>query len=450
MRYLRRSYATLSGLFYGWYLVGIAGFMLMLMSATVFQGVGTFFVALERNFGWNRTTLSGAFALSRAEGALLGPIEGFMVDRLGTRKMVVVGYLIMGLGFVFFSQIESVWQFYVAYLTISLGSGIGGWIAFVTLINNWFSRRRALAMSVAVSGIQFGGFLVPMMAWGIENEGFRLTALVIGVILIVVALPASQFVRNRPEDIGTRPDGERIPRPRANPPASSTTSAASAQTESGQPTANQDESAQTEPADDNEMTPRQALKTLAFWVIAVARLTSVVSIVSLSVHLVPKLTDSGISLITANFVVTLYTTVALFSGFVAGYLADRTSKVAVLFVCMLMQALAMAILTFTDTLPMAWAFAVLWGAGFGGRVPLLTAIIGDFFGRKNFGSILGLNMVPSNIAMIIAPFMAGLIFDLRQSYFIPFLTFTVMAFIGAFVILLARMPSQASATRDGR
>ncbi len=450
MRYLRRSYATLSGLFYGWYLVGIAGFMLMLMSATVFQGVGTFFVALERNFGWNRTTLSGAFALSRAEGALLGPLEGFMVDRLGTRKMVVVGYLIMGLGFVFFSQIESVWQFYAAYLTISLGSGIGGWIAFVTLINNWFARRRALAMSVAVSGIQFGGFLVPMMAWGIENEGFRLTSLVIGVILIVVALPASQFVRNRPEDIGTRPDGDRILRSRTTPPASSTASAASAETEARQSTVSQDESAQVESADANEMTPRQALKTLAFWVIAVARLTSVVSIVSLSVHLVPKLTDSGISLITANFVVTLYTTVALFSGFVAGYLADRTSKVAVLFVCMLMQAFAMAILTFTDTLPMAWAFAVLWGAGFGGRVPLLTAIIGDFFGRKNFGSILGLNMVPSNIAMIIAPFVAGLIFDLRQSYFIPFLTFTVMAFIGAFVILLARMPGQASAASDVR
>ena len=63
-------------LFYGWYLVGISSFMLMLMSTTVFQGIGTFFVALERNFGWNRTTLSGAFALSRAEGALLGPVEG--------------------------------------------------------------------------------------------------------------------------------------------------------------------------------------------------------------------------------------------------------------------------------------------------------------------------------------------------------------------------------------
>ena len=179
--------------------------MLMLMSTTVFQGVGTFFVALERNFGWNRTTLSGAFALSRVEGALLGPLEGLLVDRLGTRRMVIIGYLVMGLGFIYYSQIQEIWHFYVAYLAISLGSGVGGWIAFVTLINNWFSRRRALAMSIAVSGIQLGGFLVPMLAWGIENHDFRMTSLGIGVVLIVVAVPASSLVRNRPEDVGALP-----------------------------------------------------------------------------------------------------------------------------------------------------------------------------------------------------------------------------------------------------
>ena len=177
------------------------------------------------------------------------------------------------------------------------------------------------------------------------------------------------------------------------------------------------------------------------WVIAVARLTSVVSIITLSVHLVPKLTDSSISLITANFVVTLYTFVAFLSGFVAGYLADRTSKVLVLFVCMFLQAAAMTILALTDSLPMAVVFAVLWGAGFGGRVPLLTAITGDLFGRKRFGAILGMNMAPSNIAMIFGPLFAGYMYDRNGSYFIPFITFAIMGFIGAFVILLARRPS---------
>lgn len=388
----------------------------MLMATTVFQGVGTFFVALERTFGWNRTTLSGAFSLSRAEGALLGPFEGLLTDRFGTRRMVVIGYLIMGAGFIWYSYIQEIWHFYLAYLAISLGSGVGGWLPMVALINNWFSRRRALAMSVAVTGIQFGGFLVPIMAWGIENHGFRVVTLWIGIILIVVALPASRYIRNRPEEQGLLPDGEpAIPATDASPVRAS---------------------------DPEDMTLRQALRTASFWIIAVARLASVVSIVSLAVHLVPKLTDAGMSLVAANFIVLLYTAAAMPAGLVAGYLADRTSNVLVLFVCMLLQAVAVAIIAVGDSLTMALLFAVLWGVGFGGRVPLLTAIIGEFFGRRNFGTILGVNMIPSNIAMIFAPLFAGYMFDVTQSYLIPFATFAALGFVGAFLILLARAPGR--------
>ena len=393
----------------------------MLMSTTVFQGTGTFFVALERNFGWNRTTLSGAFSLSRAEGALLGPLEGFLVDRLGTRTMVSIGFITMGLAFVFYSQIQNVFQFYIAYLAISLGSGIGGWIAVVTMVNNWFIRKRAMAMALAVSGIQFGGFLVPVMAWGIESHGFRQTLLGIGIVLIAVAIPASRLIRNRPEEYDLLPDGQPVI-------ASSASEAAASKVDDN--------------AGSRDMTLREALRSVAFWVVAVSRTASVVSIVSLAVHLVPKLVDSGLTLITANFVVMFYTLLALPSGFIAGYLADRTSKKAVLFVCMLMQAAAVAIIAVSDSLPMALLFAVLWGTGFGGRVPLLTAILGDFFGRKHFGSILGMNLVPSNIAMIVAPLFAGFMFDLKQSYFIPFATFAVLGFVGTFIILLAKQPGE--------
>ena len=393
----------------------------MLMSTTVFQGTGTFFVALERNFGWNRTTLSGAFSLSRAEGALLGPLEGFLVDRLGTRTMVSIGFITMGLAFVFYSQIQDVFQFYIAYLAISLGSGIGGWIAVVTMVNNWFIRKRAMAMALAVSGIQFGGFLVPVMAWGIESHGFRQTLLGIGIVLIAVAIPASRLIRNRPEEYGLLPDGQPVI-------ASSASETAASKVDDN--------------AGSRDMTLREALRSVAFWVVAVSRTASVVSIVSLAVHLVPKLVDSGLTLITANFVVMFYTLLALPSGFIAGYLADRTSKKAVLFVCMLMQAAAVAIIAVSDSLPMALLFAVLWGTGFGGRVPLLTAILGDFFGRKHFGSILGMNLVPSNIAMIVAPLFAGFMFDLKQSYFIPFATFAVLGFVGTFIILLAKQPGE--------
>ena len=177
------------GVFYGWWLVGIAVVLLTLMALSVFQGLGTFLVALQREFGWSRTVLSGAFSLSRAQGAVIGPIEGWLIDKVGNRRMILFGYLLMAFGFLMFSQVgnnafwdigvfrleSGVWQFYIAFITISLGSGVGGWLAIMALLNNWFVRQRSLAIATSMSGIHLGGLLVPVLALGIELYGFRLT-----------------------------------------------------------------------------------------------------------------------------------------------------------------------------------------------------------------------------------------------------------------------------------
>ena len=97
-------------IFYGWWLVGLAVFMLPLMASTSFQGIGMYLVALERKFGWSRTVLSAPFSLARVQGAVIGPLEGWLIDRVGSRRMVLIGYTTMGIGFIMFSQIDSVWQ----------------------------------------------------------------------------------------------------------------------------------------------------------------------------------------------------------------------------------------------------------------------------------------------------------------------------------------------------
>ena len=96
--------------------------------STNFYAVGTYFVALERHFGWSRTALSGAFSLARLEGALLGPIEGMLTDRLGPRRMVIIGFFVMGAGFILFSSIQSIVGFYVAFIVIITGAGLGGYL----------------------------------------------------------------------------------------------------------------------------------------------------------------------------------------------------------------------------------------------------------------------------------------------------------------------------------
>ena len=406
------------GVFYGWWLVGIAGFMLTLMSVSVFQGIGTLLVGLERHFGWSRTAMSGAFALARAEGAVLGPIEGFLIDRFGSRRLVLIGYIIMGIGFLMFSRVDALWQFYVAFLVITLGGGLGGWLANIALINNWFDRRRSFAMAAAMSGVHVGGFLVPILAFGIDSHGFRWATLGIGVFFLAIIGPVAKVIRNRPEDYGMRPDGAPLAEP-------------------------EPDGVQEGPGleDEPDFTVTQALRTPVFYIITVAQMSSSVSIVTLSLHLVPKLTDIGFSLGGAGVVVLAYTAMALPAQFTAGYIADRLPKPPVIFVLLILQSIAIMLLAVAENAPMAYLFAVLYGIGFGGRIPLLTAIRGEYFGRKAFATIMGMSYLPTSVVMIGAPLFAGYMFDTTGSYAVPFTTFAIFGFLGAFLMLFVRRPS---------
>ena len=399
-------------IFYGWRLVGVAAFLLTLMSLTVFQGLGTILVALERQFGWSRTALSGAFSLARVEGAILGPVEGFLVDRIGTRKMVLIGYILMGLGFIWLGQVKTLWAFYASFMTITLGSGLGGWLAIIAMVNNWFTRQRTFAMASAMSGIHFGGLLVPLLALGIETFEFRGAATIIGVFLLIVVGPAAKVIRNRPEDMSLQPDGD---------------------------TERLSEAVLTED-EEPDFTAGQALRTPVFWILTIMQVASSVAIVTLALHLVPKLTDMGMTLSGAGTVVLAYTIVALPSQFLSGYFADRLPKTLMIAIFLAIQGIAITIIAFADSVLLAYIFAILYGIGFGGRNPLTTAIRGEYFGRKAFATIMGISQFPMNIGMIGAPLFAGYMFDTTNSYVIPFSVFAILTFFGAFLMLFVKKP----------
>ena len=410
------------GVFYGWRLVGIAIFMLTMVGLTAFQGMGIYVVTLERHFGWSRTVLSGAFSLARAEGALLGPIEGFLVDRFGTRRMVLIGLTILAIGFLLFSQVNSVWNFYLAFMVITVGAGVGGFLPMMAAINNWFIRKRTLAMAIAMSGGHFGGFLVPLLALSIESQGFRITTFGIGVFLLAFVVPGYRLIRNRPEEYGLLPDGDPPP------------SMAEATIPNSVP-----------PKVDSEpqFTVRQAVLTPAFWLITISNVSSSVSITVLAVHLVPRLTDIGLEPVTAGLIVLMVSAIALPSQYVAGYVGDRLPKPPVIFVLLVLQATSVLVLALAENIYWAFMFAVLYGIGFGGRIPLMTAIRGDFFGRKAFATISGISQFPSNLATIGALIFAGYMFDTTGSYFVPFIIFALLNYLGALLMLVVRRPKAA-------
>ena len=417
------------GVFYGWWLVAISGFIMVIATVPLFHAMSLWAVALEHQFGWNRTQLGLALTLTRVEGGMLGPLEGYLSDRVGTRRMVLVGLLILGAGFLLFGQVRSLWMFYLAYVVMAMGQGLGSWVPLMTLLNNWFARQRAMAISWANVGSRMGALLlVPAIAWAIEPDqsrlGWSVTASLLGVFVIAVAFPLSRLIHNRPQDYSTLSDGD-------PPDSDKTVMPAPAHEDTSGPS--------------TDFTASQALRTRAFWLIAVGHgLTSMV-ILAIMAHLGLLLQDKGYPLQTTGWIVAVYTGVAMVFQLVGGYVGDRIPKRVALFIFTSIQAGAVVALTMAGSLGSFYLFAILFGIGFGGRNPLTVAVRGEYFGRASFGKILGLSTVPMNILLLIASPFAGYMRDVQGTYTNAFLILAGLNFLGGVLFLLAKRPVLAAA-----
>src|SRR3954470_5024779 len=194
-------------LFYGWYMVAAGSAMQFLQSGLMTQSFGAYVAVLQAERGWSKTALSGAAALQQMEGALLGPILGWFIDRFGPQGMIRAGVLVFGSGLMLLSRTETLLGFYGAFLVIALGSSLCGFFPVNVALINWFERWRARALSSMSIGLALGGISVPLVAWSLQTYGWRATAFGSGVIAIVVGVPLAFVMRRRREDHGLTVDG---------------------------------------------------------------------------------------------------------------------------------------------------------------------------------------------------------------------------------------------------
>ena len=426
-------------IYYGWYIVVATGFVMTIATVPLFHAMTLWAVALENQFGWPRGQLSLALTLTRIEGGLMGPIEGYLTDKLGGRRMVLIGFLILGVGFLIFWKIDAgfwpvapLYVFYLAYMVMAAGQGIGSWVPMMTTINNWFSRRMASAMGWANFMSRGGALIViPLIDLGINGSvgvpftdqtlnigraiGWENVALILAIVILAVAIPLSYLIRNRPEDMGLLPDG-------AAPAAT--------QARAGRRAA---------PASPQGLTAQQAVRTSAFWLIALGHGMTSMIILAIFTHLGLLLKDAGLQEY-AGTVVILYTIISMFAQPLGGYVGDRFPKRIGLFVFTTIQASAVLLLTFSTELWMFYAFAVIFGVGFGGRNPLTTSIRGEYFGRGNFGKILGISTIPMNGLLLISSPFAGYMYDWLGTYTIAFLVLAGFNYAGGVCFLFAKRP----------
>ena len=432
-RDIKSSAATkVLGLFYGWKLVGLTLLVTALAGGPVWNGVGVWVKALEMHFGWSRTQLTGAFSMAQLEGSLIGPLMGYLIDKLGPRRMVFIGFLITGFGFILFSQTTHIVTFYVSYAFIMLGTAAGTWLPMMAVINRWFNRMKGRAMAVAGEGSFLGGLLlVPALAWAVNpaQHGWSTTAMWIGIVFLAVGWPLSRLIRERPENYGQRPDGD------------SATETSKLREEGFSVDSTSLDSGP-------EFTARQAIRTSAFWFITFGHALSSMLIATLTVHMVPMLTDQGLSLQTAAYVWSVLMAVGAAFQLIGGYVGDRVPKNLAIFGFTALQAVGFLMAAFIDNLTMAVLFAVVYGAGFGGRVPLTTAIRGDYFGKGAFATITGISMAPLYMFMVIAPLFAAAMFDARGSYTLAFLILGGIGSLSGVLFLFAKKPQFSPSHRQ--
>ena len=416
-------------MFYGWIITGLALLANAMSSGPVWSGVGVWIKALELHFGWSRAQLTGAFSLAQLEGSIIGPLMGYLIDRLGPKRMVLFGMVITGLGFLLFSRTDSIIIFYLSYGMIMLGTAASTWLPYMSVVNRWFVRKRGLAMAIAGEGSPLGGLvLVPILAWAVTpgSHGWSTTAQWIGVVFLCLAWPMSQLIRVRPEDYGLLPDGDR-------PEQAGQEAARSAR--------------RTPPRDQLQFTGRQAMRTHAFWLITFGHAFSSILFATLTVHLVPMLTDKGLTLQAAANMFSVVMGVAAVFQLIGGYAGDRLPKNAVIAFFGFIQAGGFLMAVLVDSLPMALAFAVTFGAGFGGRNPLTTAIRGDYFGEKAFATITGISSAPMYALMLAAPLFAAFMFDATKSYNVAFLVIGGLGVLSGVLFLMAKKPTSLPVER---
>ena len=421
------------GLFYGWKMVGISVLVGSLISGSLLSGVGVWVKVLEDQFPWSRTQLTGAFSLTQLQSGAIGPIIGYFIDRLGPRRMVLIGLVLTGLGFVVFSRTTNLATFYLAFTLIMLGATSGTWLPFMTVANRWFIRKRTTAMAVSGEGHFIGGFLlIPLLAWAVtpSNYGWSTTALWIGVMFLAVAWPMSRFIRDRPEDYGQHPDGEAPSNPQ----------------EQRRPVDDRSDRKMLA-SDQADFTAGEAIRTSAFWYISFGHALSSMLFSTLKVHLILLLTDQGLSLQSAAYM----WSVLMVSGAVflpvGGYLGDRVPKTLAIFGFTTCQAIGFLLAAFAHSMPMAILAVVLYGAGFGGRDPLTSSIRGDYFGRTAFATITGISMVPLFAFNLGAPLFAATMFDTSGSYTLAFVILGSLGALSGVFFLLAKKPESIDSPR---
>lgn len=417
--------------FFGWWMVSLSGIVHSINASAYNKGFTVFLLPVSEGLGVSRFSISLVFALSRSEGGPVGPIAGWLIDRFGPKPTLVLGIAMTGTGFLLLAQTHSILTFGLVYLgVITLGSGLAISNSLSALINNWFNRRRALAMSTyhAISALG-PAILVPFLAILIAATSWSTAAMVSGTVILAVALPLTFLVRNNPESAGLLPDGDAAkPSPVRHSP------------EIKGPNPNKEPLQPQVGSLDYGI--GEALHTHAYWLLLMGTILRLAAKAGVMLHIIPILVWKGTDQQTAAFILGFLLFLMVPLSLFFGWLADTIPKNIVLFVTAVSGTTSIFLLAYpSNSIWFIYLFVLLFAiAETSGSNNWAT--FGDYFGRKSYGRLRGITQLASSPGVFLAPVFAGWWYDRVESYTLPLLIFTGIFGLGAISFALMRKPSR--------
>jgi sugar phosphate permease len=245
--------------FYGWWVCVACASIVLFSGGTFFYSFSALVDPLENEFGWKRALIAAGFSVRTWVGGMSAPVAGYLADRLGPRRMLTIGVVLVGAGFVLFSRAQSVWTFFAAVAVIAVGMSACGPAVTQTAVARWFTKKVGRAMAVMSLGAGISGFMAVVTVTLISAFGWRTALVVLGIILWAVCIPMALTVRNRPQDMGLLPDGESSSES-DGPPSGKGEAAVQAEGLVGFTAEREGEG----------LTVRQALRTRTFWLLGIA------------------------------------------------------------------------------------------------------------------------------------------------------------------------------------
>jgi len=406
--------------FHGWR-IARAGLMIQVLhSGLVFNAFSLFSAQLQGEFGWSNSVFGGAFALNRAESGLLGPLQGWMIDKFGPRWVLRLGAVIMGVGFLAFSAVTTVTGFYLSYLMIAMGSSLGGFLTITVAIVHWFEKKRARALAFTSMGFAVGGTLAFGVGVVINTIGWRRTAQLGGIVSLVVILWLSRHFDRKPSDVGLLPDGDTV-----------------------------EDAAPDDLAPEAGVAPRpalhftagEAMRTRAFWFLSLGHSSALLVVGATMAHLAVFLDlETTLGALHGSVVVGTLPAMMGVGQILGGYLGDIYDKRLLITVAMVGHGAGILILALAHSPLLVWLFVLVHGLAWGVRGPLQQAIRADYFGATDFGKIMGFSSLVVMLGMMIGPITAGAIADATGSFRPAFVILGVAAGLGGFWFWFADPP----------